>query len=98
MRDRVVPHGYRTHVFPRLLGPLPNTLRHFLCLTIAHANLALLISNHHEGRKAEPATTRYHLGATIDVDHFFKQAAVFFLNPAFPGRAFPGPSTPGILR
>src|SRR5690606_27055354 len=78
--DRV-PDGalVQGHVDHRLAGALHRLLdrhRHFSCLAITEADLALAVTHHRQRGETEDAATFHRLGDTVDGDQLFDHAVV----------------------
>src|SRR6202043_411371 len=60
------------------LGRLADRFRHLARLTVAEADPALLIADHHQRGKAEAQSTLHHFGDAVDVDELVDEFAVAF--------------------
>ena len=76
--DRVVQRAalepHLDHPATRLLHRLLYRDRHFLRLTLAHADPAIAVAHHGERRKRENASALHHLGDAVDADHLLAHA------------------------
>ena len=59
----------------RVLGGLADRLGHLAGLAVAHADLAVLVADHHQGGEREVAAALDHLGDAVDVDDAIDQIA-----------------------
>src|SRR5699024_7362428 len=69
-------------VLLRLLNALRDRRRHLLCLAVAHAHLAVTVTDDDQRGEAEPPTALYNLGDAVDRYDTLQVRGLFLGRPA----------------
>jgi hypothetical protein len=76
----IVTTGNRLHVLAGLLGSLANALGNFLGLAITNTDVSFAVTNNHQGRKTEPASTGNDFSTPVNVNDLFEESVFILFN------------------
>ena len=77
----LVAHRHANQRAARRFRSLADCFRNLARLAVTEANLALLVTNNHEGRKAEPLAALHHLGDAVQRNELVCEFALAIVIP-----------------